>query len=242
MGQKVSPRANRVGYIEDWNSKWFDIKSAPENVEQDFHIREYIKQKFRNAIVPKIVIERTGKQMIVDIHTVRPGIIIGKGGENINEATEYIQKFTGVEKVSIKVSEVKYPSLNAKAVAEFIAIQLEKNISYRKAVKTAIQKTMESGALGIKVRVSGRLGGVEIARAEWFKEGRVPSNTFRAIIDFGISEALIKKGKIGVKVWIFIKELLTEQERELARMGRIYDIIENKSSSEDEVKTNVDAK
>jgi len=242
MAQKVSPRANRVGYIEDWNSKWFDLKSAPENVEQDFHIREYVKQKFRNAIVPKVVIERTGKQMIVDIHTVRPGIIIGKGGENINEATEYIQKFTGIEKVSLKVSEVKYPSLNAKAVAEFIAIQLEKNVSYRRAVKSAIQKTMESGALGIKVRVSGRLGGVEIARAEWFKEGRVPSNTFRAIIDFGISEALIKKGKIGVKVWIFIKELLTEQERELARAGRIYDIIENRTTSENEVKTNVDAK
>ncbi|MFQ3675820.1 MAG: 30S ribosomal protein S3 [Endomicrobiia bacterium] len=242
MAQKVSPRANRVGYIEDWTSKWFDIKSAPENVEQDFHIREYVKQKFRNAIVPKVVIERTGKQMIVDIHTVRPGIIIGKGGENINEATEHIQKFTGVEKVSIKVSEVKYPSLNAKAVAEFIAIQLEKNVSYRRAVKTAIQRTMESGALGIKVRVSGRLGGVEIARAEWFKEGRVPSNTFRAIIDFGISEALIKKGKIGIKVWIFIKELLTEQERELYRMGRIYDIIENRISSENGVKTNVDAK
>ncbi len=227
MAQKVSPIANRIGYIEDWNSKWFDLKSAAEYVEQDFHIREYIRSKFRNAIVPKVVIERTGKQMIVDIHTVRPGIIIGKGGENINEATEYIEKLTKADKVSIKVTEVKYPSLNAKAVGEFIAIQLEKNISYRRAIKTAIQKTMESGALGIKVRVSGRLGGVEIARAEWFKEGRVPSNTFRAIIDFGISEALIKKGKIGIKVWIFIKELLTEQERELARMGKIYDIIEN---------------
>lgn len=242
MGQKVPPKANRIGYIEDWTSKWFDLKSAPENVEQDFHIREYIKQKFRNAIVPKVVIERTGKQMIVDIHTVRPGIIIGKGGENINEATDYIQKFTGLEKVSIKVTEVKYPFLNAKAVAEIIAMQLEKNVSYRRAIKTAMQKTMENGALGIKVRVSGRLAGVEIARAEWFKEGRVPSNTFRAIVDYGVSEAIIKKGKIGVKVWIFIKELLTDQERELYRMGRIYDIIENRTSSTDEVKTNVDAK
>jgi len=150
MAQKVSPRANRVGYIEDWNSKWFDLKSAPENVEQDFHIREYVKQKFRNAIVPKVVIERTGKQMIVDIHTVRPGIIIGKGGENINEATEYIQKFTGIEKVSLKVSEVKYPSLNAKAVAEFIAIQLEKNVSYRRAVKSAIQKNYGKWRFGNK--------------------------------------------------------------------------------------------
>ncbi len=225
MGQKVPPKANRLGYIEDWTSKWFDLKSTAEYVEQDYHIREYIKTKYRNAIVPKICIERTGRQIIIDIHTVRPGIIIGRGGENINELTKYIETLTNMDKVTIKVTEVKYPALNAQAVSDFIALWLEKNANYRRVIKTAIARTMEQGALGIKVRVSGRLAGVEIARSEWFREGRIPSNTFRAFIDYGFSEAIIKKGKIGIKVWIFLKELLLKEEQNLARMGKIYDIL-----------------
>ncbi|MCX8042486.1 MAG: 30S ribosomal protein S3, partial [Thermodesulfobacteriaceae bacterium] len=182
----------------------------PELVEQDYRIREYIKEKFRNAIVPRIFIELTGKQLIIDIHTVRPGIVIGKNGENINELTKYIEKLTNVEKVSIKVTEIQNPTLDAQCVAEFIALSLEKNMNYRRVIKNAMARTLEKGALGIKIRISGRLAGVEIARSEWFREGRIPTNTFRALISYGFAEAIIKKGKIGIKVWIFSKELLTK--------------------------------
>lgn len=222
MGQKVPPKANRLGFIETWDSQWFvDFKTTPEYVEQDYYIRKYIKDKYRFAIVPKIVIERTGEQLFVNIYTVRPGVVIGKGGENINELSEYIKDLTNFDKVSIKVTEVTNPQLDAQCVAEFISIALEKNMSYRRVIKNSIARTMEAGALGIKVRVSGRLAGVEIARSEWFREGRIPTNTFRALISYGFSEAIIKKGKIGVKVWIFLKELFTKEEQELARRGEI---------------------
>ncbi len=227
MGQKVPPKANRLGFIERWDSQWFvDFKTTPEYVEQDYHIRKYIQDKYRIAIVPRIIIERTGEQIFINIYTVRPGIVIGKGGENINELNEYVRELTGFDRVSIKVTEVTNPQLDAQCVAEFIALALEKNMSYRRVIKNAIARTMEAGALGIKVRVSGRLAGVEIARSEWFKEGRIPTNTFRALIKYGFSEAIIKKGKIGVKVWIFLKELLTKEEQELARRGEL-DLILN---------------
>lgn len=235
MGQKVPPKANRLGYIEDWTSRWFDLKSTPEYIEQDHHIREYIKTKYRNAIICKTVIQRMGKQIMIEIHAVRPGIVIGKGGENINELTEYIEKLTGAEKVTIQVPEVVHPQLRAQAVAEFIALYLEKNINYRRVIKNAMARTIQNGALGIKVRVSGRLAGVEIARSEWFREGRIPSNTFRAFIDYGFSEAIIKKGKIGIKVWIFLKELLKEEEHELARDGKIDELLENKKFTVEEM-------
>jgi small subunit ribosomal protein S3 len=229
MGQKVPPTANRIGFIENWRSRWFvDFKTTPDCVEQDYRIREYIKIRYRNAIIPKVEIERTGKQLIVDIHTVRPGIVIGRNGENINEITKHIEKITDAEKVQVKVTEVFEPALDAQCVAEFIALLLEKNMNYRRVIKNAMARTMEKGALGIKVRVSGRLAGVEIARSEWFREGRIPSNTFRALISYGFSEAIIKKGKIGVKVWIFLKELLTEEEQHLARMGKIQEILNKK--------------
>jgi len=231
MGQKVPPLANRVGYIEDWGSRWFDLKNAPEYVEQDFHIRSYIKEKFRNAIITRVDIERTGKQLIVDINTVRPGIIIGRGGENIGVLTRHIEKLTGMEKVSIKVTEVKQPALNAQATAEFIALWMEKNMNYRRVLKNSITKSLDAGALGVKIRISGRLGGVEIARSEWYREGRIPSNTFRAVISYGFAEALIKKGKIGIKVWIFLRELMTDQDRELVRSGRLHEVISGRRRS-----------
>ncbi|MCS7151984.1 MAG: 30S ribosomal protein S3 [Endomicrobia bacterium] len=222
MGQKVPPKANRLGFIESWDSQWFvDFRTTPEYVEQDQKIRQYIVDKYRHAIISKIVVERTGGLIIINIYTVRPGIVIGKGGENINEISGFIRRITGSENVSVRVTEVKQPALDAQCVAEFIALALEKNMNYRRVIKNAIARTMESGALGIKVRVSGRLAGVEIARSEWFREGRIPSNTFRALISYGFSEAIIKKGKIGVKVWIFLKELLTKEEQELARSGKI---------------------
>ncbi|MFN3551197.1 MAG: 30S ribosomal protein S3 [Endomicrobiia bacterium] len=233
MGQKVPPPANRLGFIENWKSRWFvDFKTTADYVEQDYRIRGYIKEKFRNAIVPRIFIELTGKQIIIDIHTVRPGIVIGKNGENINELTKYIEKITNAEKVSIKVTEIQNPTLDAQCVAEFIALSLEKNMNYRRVIKNAIARTMEKGALGIKIRVSGRLAGVEIARSEWFREGRIPTNTFRALISYGFSEAIIKKGKIGIKVWIFLKELLTEEEQQLAYEGKIDEILNKKNQQE----------
>jgi len=226
MGQKVPPPANRLGFIENWQSQWFvDFKTTPELVEQDYRIRTYIMNKFRYAIVPKIIIERTGSHIFINIYTVRPGIIIGKGGENINELTEFIKTLTGSEKVAVKVTEVVQPSLDAQCVAEFIALALEKNMNYRRVIKNAIARSMEAGALGIKVRVSGRLAGAEIARSELFREGRIPSNTFRAYISYGFSEAIIKKGKIGVKVWIFLKELLTKEEQEKVRREGIYSVL-----------------
>jgi small subunit ribosomal protein S3 len=236
MGQKVPPQANRIGFIENWHSQWYvDFKTTPDFVEQDYHIRSIIIDKFRHAIIPKIIIERTGSQLFVNIHTVRPGIIIGKGGESINELTEFIKTLTGIEKVSIKVTEVAQPSLDAQCVAEFIALALEKNMNYRRVIKNAIARSLEAGALGVKVRVSGRLAGVEIARSEWFREGRIPSNTFRAMVSYGFSEAIIKKGKIGVKVWIFIKELLTKEEQRNVLKGDLSSILVNEKEKRQEV-------
>lgn len=232
MGQKVPPKANRLGFIETWDSRWFvDFKTTPEYIEQDYFIRNYIKTNYRQAIIPKIIIERTGDQLFIDIHAVRPGLIIGRGGENINEITKEIKESLGVEKLSIKVTEIENPSLKAQCVSEFIALAIEKNMNYKRVIKNAIARTLEAGALGIKVRVSGRLAGAEIARSEWFREGRVPTNTFRAYIDYGFSEAIIKKGKIGIKVWIFLKELLTKEEQELARMGKIDELLFKKPNT-----------
>lgn len=232
MGQKVPPKANRLGFIESWDSRWFvDFRTTPEYVEQDHFIRTYIKTNYRQAILPKVIIERTGDQLLIDIHAVRPGIIIGRGGENISEITKEIKEYTGVEKVSIKVTEIEHPSLNAQCVADFIALAVEKNMNYKRVIKNAIARSMEAGALGIKVRISGRLAGAEIARSEWFREGRVPTNTFRCYIEYGFSEAIIKKGKIGIKVWIFLKELLTKEEQELVRQGKINEILFKKPTS-----------
>lgn len=233
MGQKVPPKANRLGFIENWDSRWFvDFKTTPEYIEQDNFIRNYIKLNYRQAIIPKIIIERTGDQLFIDIHSVRPGLIIGRGGENINQITKEIKETLDVEKVSIKVTEIENPSLKAQCVSEFIALAIEKNMNYKRVIKNAIARTLEAGALGIKVRISGRLAGAEIARSEWFREGRIPTNTFRAYIDYGFSEAIIKKGKIGIKVWIFLKELLTKEEQNLARMGKIDEIIFKKQKME----------
>ncbi|MCX7956644.1 MAG: 30S ribosomal protein S3 [Endomicrobia bacterium] len=226
MGQKVPPKANRISFIENWDSRWFvDFKTTSEFIEQDNFIRNLIKTKYRQSIIPKIIIERTGNQLLIDIHAVRPGLIIGKGGENINDITAEVRDYTKFEKISIKVTEIENPSLNANCVSEFIALAVEKNMNYKRVIKNAIARSLEAGALGVKVRISGRLAGVEIARSEWFREGRIPSNTFRALIDYGFSEATIKKGKIGIKVWLFLKELLTKEEQELARLGKINELL-----------------
>lgn len=217
MGQKVHPIGIRLGYIVDWNSKWFSRKKDfPSLLEEDFTIRRYLKNKLRLAAVSKIVLERMGKHLRVNIFTARPGIVIGKKGQDIENMIRDIEGLTGLKGlVNVSVLEIQRPELDAQLVADGIAFQLEKNISYRRAMKKAMERTMQGGAQGIKVMVGGRLGGNEIARREWMKEGRIPLQTFRAEIDYGFSEAHTKMGQIGVKVWIFKREHYKKTEREI---------------------------
>jgi small subunit ribosomal protein S3 len=232
MGQKLSPKINRLGYIEDWTSKWFNLREMPDLVEEDFSIRKYIDEKLKFAAISKVVIERTGKFLRLSIYTGRPGIVIGRGGQEIENLKQDIEEITG-KKVFINVMEIKVPALDAQLVSYGIALQLEKNINYRRAVKRAMERTMASGALGIKVMVSGRLGGAEIARSEWLKEGRIPLHTFRADINYGFSEAMIKKGKIGVKTWIFRREFFRKTDKDLLKeaelVGKETGVVDKKS-------------
>ena len=216
MGQKVHPKGIRLGYIADWDSKWFSKKDFAKLLEEDQSIRKYLKQKLKLAAVARVGIERAGKYLRVNIYTARPGIVIGKKGSDIENLIRDIEEITHLKgSVNVSVLEIQRPELAAQLVSEGIAFQLEKNISYRRAMKKAMERTMQGGAQGIKVMVGGRLGGNEIARREWMKEGRVPLQTFRADIDYGFSESNTKMGKIGVKVWIFKKELYKKTEREI---------------------------
>lgn len=216
MGQKVHPKGIRLGYIADWDSKWFSMKDFPVLLEEDQMIRRYLKERLRLAAVSRICIERAGKYLRVNVYTARPGIVIGKKGQDIENIIKEIEDITGLKgSVNVSVLEIQRSELDAQLVSESIAFQLEKNISYRRAMKKSIERTIQGGAQGIKVMVSGRLGGNEIARREWMKEGRIPLQTFRAEIDYGFTEAMTKMGKIGCKVWIFKKELYKKTEREM---------------------------
>lgn len=212
----------RLGYIKDWDSKWFNLKEMPDFIEEDQRIRYYLKQKLHLAAVSKICIERAGKYIRVNIFTARPGIVIGKGGQGIENLRNDIEEMT-TRKTFVNVMEIKKPELDAQLVAEGIALQLEKQVSYRRAMKRSIEKTMAAGAQGIKIMVSGRLGGAEIARREWLKEGRIPLQTFRADIDFGFAESFTTMGQIGVKTWIFKKELFKKTEKELLDEASLVD-------------------
>ena len=214
MGHKVNPKAMRLGYIRDWESKWFNLKEMPDFIEEDYKIRQYLKDKLRLASVSKIGIERAGKYIRVNVYTARPGIVIGKAGQGIENLKTEVENITG-RKTFVNVMEIKRPETDAQLIADSIAIQLEKRISYRRAMKKAMEKAMASGALGIKIMVAGRIGGAEIARTEWAKEGRVPLQTFRADIDYGFSEALTTMGLIGVKTWVFKRELFKKTEKDL---------------------------
>jgi small subunit ribosomal protein S3 len=214
MGHKIHPKGIRLGYIKDWDSKWFNLKEMPNFIEEDYRIRQILKGKLRLAAVSKTCIERAGKYLRINIYTARPGIVIGKGGAGIETIKTEMETLTG-RKTFVNVMEIKRPELDAQLVAEGIAMQLEKQVSFRRAMKRAMEKTMSSGANGIKIMVGGRLGGAEIARVEWMKEGRVPLQTFRADIDYGFTEAVTTMGQIGCKVWIFKKELFMKSEKEL---------------------------
>ncbi|MDR3256472.1 MAG: 30S ribosomal protein S3 [Endomicrobium sp.] len=220
MGNKIHPKSVRLGYIKDWESKWFNLKEMPNFIEEDRRVRVYLKNKLKLASVSKIVIERPGKYLRVNIYTSRPGIVIGKGGQGIENFRKEIESMT-TKKTFVNVMEIKRPEVDAQLAAEGIAFQLEKQIAFRRAMKKTIEKAMAARAQGIKVMVSGRLGGAEIARTEWLKEGRVPLQTFRADIDYGFSEAYTTMGQIGVKVWIFKKELFKKTTKELLEEAKL---------------------
>ena len=208
MGQKVSPHGLRVGIIKDWSSKWYANKQEySKNLVEDHKIREYLKTTLKSAGISEISIERKGNDVRVSLNTAKPGMIIGKGGAAIDELKKKLDKMTG-KNVFINIVEVKNIDMDATLVAENIALQLEKRISFRKAMKQAMSKTMRAGAKGIKTQVSGRLGGAEIARAEHYSEGTIPLQTLRADIDYGFAEANTTYGIIGVKVWIYKGEVL----------------------------------
>ena len=204
MGQKINPIAFRLGVNRGWDSIWFaKKKDFGKYLIEDFKIRKYIQKNILNSGVSDIIIERSGKKMIVSIHTSRPGFVIGKKGADIEKIKLNVIKISKDSQVTINIKEIKKPELNSYLVAENIATQLVKRIAYRRAVKRGIQSAMRLGALGIKVMVSGRLSGIEIARTEWEREGSIPSHTLRANIDYGTAEALTTYGIIGIKVWIY---------------------------------------
>ena len=213
MGQKVHPNGLRVGVIKDWNSKWYaDDKNFSDYLVEDYKIRKFVKNKLFVSGISKIEIERTAKFVRVNVYTAKPGLVIGKGGNLAEELKNQLLKMIGKD-VNLNIVEVKNIDLDAQLVAENICNQLERRISFRRAMKQAMQKTMKAGALGIKTAVSGRLGGADMARTEFYKEGTIPLQTIRADIDYGFYEANTTYGKIGVKVWIYKGEVLPEKKK-----------------------------
>jgi small subunit ribosomal protein S3 len=211
MGQKVNPIGSRLGIIRGWDSNWFGGKSMAKKVVEDEQIRRYLFARVEKGGVAKVVIERTLKRITLTIHTSRPGIIIGKGGTEVDKIREELKKLAGSD-VQINIMEIRKPELEATIVGESIAKQIESRINYRRAIKSSIQSTMRAGAEGIKVRISGRLNGAEMSRSEEYKEGRTPLHTFRADIDYSLAEAQTVYGKIGIKTWICKGEVLTKRD------------------------------
>lgn len=214
MGQKVNPHGLRVGIIKDWDSRWYaNDKTFNEYLVEDFKLREYIKKELYLSGVSKIEIERAANKIKVTVHTAKPGMVIGKGGAGVEELRQNLEKMTN-KSVAVNIEEIKVPELDAQLVAENIASQLERRVTFRRAMKQAIQRTMRTGALGIKTQVSGRLGGADMARTEGYSEGTIPLQTLRADIDYGFAEANTTYGKIGVKVWIYKGEVLPTKKNE----------------------------
>jgi small subunit ribosomal protein S3 len=212
MGQKVHPTGIRLGIVKDWTSKWYaDSKDFADTLNMDLKVRDHIKKVLKNASVSRVQIERPANNARITIHTARPGIVIGKKGEDVERLRRDVNKMMGIP-VSINIEEIRKPELDATLVAENVAQQLERRIMFRRAMKRAVQNAMRLGAQGIKVRVSGRLNGADIARAEWYHEGRVPLHTLRADIDYGTVEASTTYGVIGVKVWLFKGEVFDKNE------------------------------
>jgi small subunit ribosomal protein S3 len=226
MGQKVNPISNRLGIIRGWDSNWFGGKNFGDNLVEDLKIRKYLKERHANASLSRIVIQRTHKLVTITICTARPGIVIGKGGQDVDKLKEELKKLSNKE-IQINIFEVKKPDLDANIVANNIARQVEQKIAYRRAIKQAIANAMRAGAEGIKVQITGRLNGAEMARKEMYKEGRTPLHTFRADVDYCQAEALTKVGILGIKVWICRGEVYGKvdlepnfaQDKQNARQG-----------------------
>jgi small subunit ribosomal protein S3 len=215
MGQKVHPIGIRLGITKEWTSKWYaDSKNFPILVEQDHRIREFLQKRLKDASISQVHIERPAKKVNITIHTARPGIVIGKKGEDIERLRTDVSRLLSMplQDVRLNISEIRKPELDAKLVAEGIAQQLERRVQFRRAMRRAVTNTMRVGAEGIKVKVSGRLNGAEIARSEWYREGRVPLHTLRADIDYGLAESKTTYGIIGVKVWVFRGEVYEAAE------------------------------
>ncbi|MGI6452865.1 MAG: 30S ribosomal protein S3 [Syntrophomonadaceae bacterium] len=207
MGQKVHPKGFRIGIIRDWDSNWYADRDYTDLLHEDYRIRTYIKDKFYAAGISRVEVQRTGNRLRITIHTAKPGIIIGRGGNEVEMLKDHLTNMTG-KNVNINIQEIKKPELDSQIVAENVAQQLEKRVSFRRAMKQTVSRTMRSGAVGIRIAISGRLGGAEIARTEWYAEGKVPLHTLRADIDYGFAEANTTYGKIGIKVWINRGEIL----------------------------------
>lgn len=217
MGQKVQPVGIRLGISSDWKSHWYATGSNyAKNLKEDLKVRDFIRKNLSNAAISHITIDRPAQNMKVVIHTARPGTVIGKKGEDIGKLRRQLTEINGAP-VTVSVEEIRKPDLNARLVAENICQQLEKRMMFRRAMKRAVQNSMRVGALGVKVMISGRLNGAEIARTEWYREGRVPLHTFRANVDYGFSEAHTTYGVLGVKVWIFTGEVFQDKRQATGR-------------------------
>ena len=210
MGQKVHPRGLRIGITENWRSRWFATKDFDKNLSEDLNIRKMLDKKLARAALSRIEIERAGDRVKVDIHTARPGIVIGKRGAEVDVLRADLEKLTG-KQVQINIEEVRRPELDATLISQSVAEQLQARVGFRRAMKKAVIQSMKSGAQGVKIQCAGRLGGSEMARTEWYREGRVPLHTLRANIDYGVSEAKTTFGRIGIKVWVYKGDLLPGQ-------------------------------
>jgi small subunit ribosomal protein S3 len=219
MGQKTHPRGLRLGIIEGWDSKWFASRDYAALLHEDLKLRYFIKKRLYHAGISRVEIERMANKAKINIFTARPGIVIGKKGVEIDKLKTDIQKMMKGKDAFINIHEVRRPDLDPQLVAENIALQLERRVAFRRAMKEAVLRAMRMGALGVKVHVAGRLGGTEIARSEWYREGRVPLQTLRADVAYGFAEAHTTYGQIGVKVWIFRGEILTRQAEASKRAG-----------------------
>ena len=213
MGQKTHPKGFRLGVTESWDSKWFAKREYAELLHEDLRVRKFLKQRLYHAGISKVEIERAANKAKVNVHTARPGIVIGKKGAEIEKLKAELNKLTSRD-CFINIHEVRRPDIDAQLVAENVGLQLERRVAFRRAMKEAVARAMRMGALGIRIQSSGRLGGAEIARREWYREGRVPLHTLRAEIGYGLAQAYTKYGVIGVKVWIFRGEVITRQEEE----------------------------
>ena len=222
MGQKINPIGLRVAVSKDWRSRWFaDKKNFGELLNEDLEIRDLVKKRLENAAVARVDIERYANRVRIRVHTARPAVVIGRKGQDIENIRAHLAKVTGKE-VYVEIKEIRDPDCNAQLVAENIALQIERRVSIRRAMKRALKMAMDLGAEGIKVRAGGRLGGAEIARAEWYKEGKIPLHTLRANIDYGFTEAKTPAGLIGVKVWVCKKDEAPEEGRRGARRNATY--------------------